>query len=140
MVEIACAAMNRGHGVCFEASRLEEGTVRSYSIDTIEKVRVLLGSEDELFFLIGADAFAELRTWHRWQDVVREVKFIVVSRPGYCYDAPPEAKVEPLDGMELITSSSSVRRCLAAGDLLLDAPPGVIEYVRSHGIYGTSQI
>src|SRR5690348_12134898 len=54
MVELACGGEPR-----FEASRLEAGTVRSYSIDTIEKVRAGLAPGDELLFLIGADAFGE---------------------------------------------------------------------------------
>ena len=49
MAELACA---RRPG--FEVSRLEEGTERSYSIDTIEKL-VRMAPEDELSFLIGAD-------------------------------------------------------------------------------------
>ena len=36
---------------------------RSYSIDTILKVRARLAPGDELFFIIGADAFAEIVTW-----------------------------------------------------------------------------
>jgi nicotinate-nucleotide adenylyltransferase len=150
MVEIACAELNcarrqpaqacHANVTRFEASRLEEGTECSYSIDTIAKLRASLCAEDELFFLIGADAFAELRAWHRWRDVARAVTFIVVSRPGYRYDAPAEAKVERLDEMELITSSSDLRRRLAAPNRLLDAPPGVIEYIRLHGLYADSQV
>lgn len=135
MVEIACALDPR-----FEASRLEEGAERSYSIDTIEKLRVTLRPEDELFFIIGADAFAELHTWHRWQDVVRSVRFIVVSRPGYSYDVPAGTKVDRLDDLELMTSSSYLRERLKTGNKELDAPPCVIEYIRHHRLYGASQI
>jgi len=63
------------------ASRLEADLVPSYSIDTIEKLKQQLSSGDRLFFLIGADAFAEIQTWKRWRDVVNAVEFIVVSRP-----------------------------------------------------------
>src|SRR6202050_5128769 len=73
MVELACAMDPR-----FEASRLEEGPECSYSIDTSEKLQVTLTPADELFFIIGADAFAELRSWRRWQDVARAVRFLVV--------------------------------------------------------------
>ena len=52
---------------------------------------------DELYFLIGADAFAEIRTWHRWRDVVRAVRFLVVGRPGSGYDTPEGAKVIAID-------------------------------------------
>ena len=62
MAEIACVLDAR-----FEVSRLEEGADCSYSIDTIQKLRATLRPEDELFFIIGADAFAELHTWHRWR-------------------------------------------------------------------------
>ena len=48
MVELAVVADPR-----FEASRIEEFTSRSYSIDTIERVRATLNSEDQLYFLIG---------------------------------------------------------------------------------------
>lgn len=135
MVELACAADSR-----FEASRLEDGAECSYSIDTIQKLRATLQPDDELFFIIGADAFAELPTWHRWQDVIRSVRFIVVSRPGYSYDAPPGAKADRLDELELMTSSSQLRGHLTMGQKELDAPLCVIEYIRRHRLYGASQV
>ena len=61
-------------------SRLEEGAGKSYSITTIEK---LWSPQATLYFIIGADAFAEIQTWHRWQDVIRLTDFIVVTRPGH---------------------------------------------------------
>jgi nicotinate-nucleotide adenylyltransferase len=134
MAEIACALDAR-----FEVSRLEEGSECSYSIDTIEKLRATLHPEDELFFIIGADAFAELHTWHRWQDVARSVRFIVVSRPGYSYDAPAGTKVDRLDELELITSSSGLRKHLNSTNAEVDAPRGVIEYIRFHRLYGAAQ-
>ena len=50
-----------------------------------------LAPGDELFFLIGADAFAEIETWRRWQDVARAVGFWWSAAPATCYEAPPEA-------------------------------------------------
>jgi nicotinate-nucleotide adenylyltransferase len=134
MAEIACEADAR-----FEVSRLEEGSERSYSIDTIEKLRAALRPEDELFFIIGADAFAELHTWRRWRDVARSVRFIVVNRPGYSYDAAAGPKIDRLDEVNLITSSSDLRKRLNSTNTELDAPPGVIEYIRLHQLYGASQ-
>src|SRR5215468_10126169 len=52
MVELACAEDPR-----FVASRLEEGREKSYSIHTIERVRSLGSPGDNVFFVIGADAF-----------------------------------------------------------------------------------
>ena len=132
MLELAIAGDPR-----FEVSRLEEHTARSYSIDTIEAVRAGMAPSDELFFLIGADAFAEIRTWHRWRDVARAVTFLVVSRPGHRYQVPPETRVERLDTMELPISSSEIRRKLAAGEITLDVPGAVLGYIASRYLYAT---
>ena len=110
MAELACQGDPR-----FEVSRLEEGTARSYSIDTIEKLRARLAPGDQLYFLIGADAFAEIRTWHRWRDVARGVRFLVVSRPGHLYQSPPGVEFDRIDDIEVPISSSDIRRALASG-------------------------
>ncbi len=130
MVELACRDEPE-----FEASRLEQGTASSYSIDTIEKVRARLAPGDELFFLIGADAFAEIESWRRWQDVIRAVKFIVVSRPGHRYAVPQGAIVDRLETVALPISSSEIRRRLATGDDQVEVPAAVREYIRARGLY-----
>lgn len=132
MAEIACRGLAN-----IEVSRLEEGTQWSYSIDTIEKVRARMTADSELFFVIGADAFADIRTWRRWRDVVRAVCFLVVSRPGVTYDVPPEVRLERLDTLELAISSSEIRRQLAAGRRPAEVPPAVMDYILDHGLYGT---
>jgi nicotinate-nucleotide adenylyltransferase len=131
MTELACEGDAR-----LEVSRIEEGTTRSYSIDTIEKVRAGLTERDELFFIIGADAFAEIRTWYRWEDVARAVTFIVVSRPGFVYSAPEKVKYQPLETVMLDVSSSGIRRALAEGDKPESLPPAVLDYIEKHRLYG----
>jgi nicotinate-nucleotide adenylyltransferase len=54
----------------------------SYSIDTLQEVRRQYGQDLELFFIIGLDAFLEIKTWHRYQDLFRETNFAVIKRPG----------------------------------------------------------
>lgn len=131
MVELACQGEPK-----FEASRLEQGSRGgSYSIDTIEKVRACLASADELFFVIGADAFAEIETWRRWQDVIRAVDFIVVSRPGHTYAIPPGAEVHRLETVELPVSSSEIRHKLGGGDQSVEVPDAVLDYIRARGLY-----
>jgi nicotinate-nucleotide adenylyltransferase len=131
MAELACEGEAR-----FEVSRLEEGGRRSYSIDTIEKMQARIGPADELFFIIGADAFAEIRTWRRWEDVAWRVCFIVVSRPGHVYETPPLVRLERLDTIEMPVSSSEIRRALAAGERPAEVPEAVLEYILTHGLYG----
>src|ERR1700730_18481909 len=127
MTELACQSDPR-----FIASRLEEGEQKSYTIDTIEKVRV---DGEEPFFIIGADAFAEITSWHRWQELLRLTDFIVVTRPGHLYTAPPGALVHRLDTVALPVSSSDIRRRLAAGEVPPDLPRTVADYIVQQGLY-----
>jgi len=135
MVELACAGEP-----AFEPSRLEAGEQHSYSIHTIARVREALAPEDGLFFLIGADAFAEIRTWHRWQEVGRAAEFIVVTRPGYACSIPEGFRAHWLDTLALAVSSSGIRRQLAGGEDSVDVPEAVLQYIRERGLYGASPL
>lgn len=128
MVALACKSDAR-----FVPSRLEEGEGRSYSINTIEKV---CAPDRTLYFIIGADAFAEITTWHRWQDVVRLTDFIVVTRPGHEYETPPGARVHRLDTLALPVSSSEIRQKLGNGKVPSELPLAVSRYVIELGLYG----
>jgi nicotinate-nucleotide adenylyltransferase len=127
MVELACAADPR-----FVPSRLEEGLDKSYSILTIERVKQ---PGETLFFIIGADAFAEIQTWFRWEDVVQAVEFIVVTRPGHFYQSPAVARVHRLETVALPVSSSEVRSLLSRGETPEDVPAPVLAYIREHQLY-----
>ena len=128
MVERACQDEPE-----FETSRIEQDAAPSYSILTIE--RLLAAGSGPLAFLIGADAFGEIRTWHRWRDVVRLVEFIVVTRPGSAYDVPADARVFELGGVDLPVSSSEVRERIARGDSNVPIPAPVFRYICEHGLY-----
>jgi nicotinate-nucleotide adenylyltransferase len=130
MAELACAGDSR-----LEVSRLEQDTT-SYSIDTIGKVREQLGPQDRLFFIIGADAFAEIESWRRWREVVRAVIFIVASRPGHRYRIPEGSSVERLETVELPFSSSAIRHALRQGARPQGIPAEVMKYIHRHGLYG----
>jgi nicotinate-nucleotide adenylyltransferase len=127
MVELACHGDPR-----LVVSRIEAGPGKSYSIDTIEKQRAA-GKHPS--FIIGADAFAEIATWHRWQDLVSLTDFIVVTRPGHRYDSPLGAHVERLDTLALPVSSSGIRRRLGAGEIPPDLPSDVARFIVENGLY-----
>ncbi len=128
MVQLACAGYPQ-----FAVSDIEQANEKSYSILTLER---LLPTGGEWFFLIGADAFAEIATWHRWTEVVALVTFIVVSRPGSTYAIPDGARVLPLETVELDVSSTRIRADLARGEMPDELPPAVAEYIRAERLYG----
>ena len=131
MVEIACAPYPQ-----FAVSRLEAGEQRSYTINTLRQFRKELSPDDELFFLIGADAFEELKTWKDWREVVAMTEFIVVSRSGADYRVPENARVHQLPGLALPVSSSTIRARLAAGEPTPELPIEVRRFIEARGLYG----
>jgi nicotinate-nucleotide adenylyltransferase len=134
MVELACAADRR-----FEVSLVEapdpSNNSPSYSILAIEKLKA--SGFQPLSFLIGADAFDDIRNWYRWKDVVAAVEFIVVTRAGSNphRDVPPGAIVHELDGLDLPVSSSEVRRLVTEDAASVPVPDPVLRYIRDHGLY-----
>jgi nicotinate-nucleotide adenylyltransferase len=64
-------------------SDVEIGRARtSYTIDTIHLLSEQYGTNTELFFLIGVDAFVEFPTWKSPEELLGLCHFVVVSRPG----------------------------------------------------------
>lgn len=130
MVELACAADSR-----FRASRLEEANRKSYTIQTLQTVRSQLRAEDKIYFLIGADAFADIGIWYRKEEVFAMTEFIVVSRPGHVYGVPPGARVHRLESVRMAVSSSGIRRELEVGNFDVPVPPAVLDYIERNAIY-----
>lgn len=130
----------------------------SYTADTLTRYQSLSGLRaSQIFFITGADAFAEIETWHRYPEVLELARFVVVSRPGYPVQAlaarlpglaprmlPAEAvapaaahlTIHLLDARTSDVSSTEVRRRLLAGEPLEGlVPPAVGIHIRQHGLY-----
>ena len=68
----------------------------SYTIDTLHEFRQELGARP-LVLLLGADAFAGLRSWHRWRELFDVAHIGVLNRPGVdaCIPVELERAVAP---------------------------------------------
>jgi len=55
----------------------------SYSVETLRLFRSHFGSNLELFFIIGMDAFIEIKTWKEYRNLFRYASFVIINRPGY---------------------------------------------------------
>lgn len=53
----------------------------SYSIDTLAEFRSEYPAFG-IYFILGADAFSLLHTWHRWQELTDFAHLVVLERPG----------------------------------------------------------
>jgi nicotinate-nucleotide adenylyltransferase len=76
MLEAALADHSR-----FSISLIEaELPAPSYTVDTLRELRKRLAGQ--FYFLLGADSLLDIHLWHRFQDLLKLTKFIVISRPG----------------------------------------------------------
>ena len=107
------------------------------------------GVEWQIFFIIGADAFAEIASWSRYPAVLDLAHFVVVSRPGITLDSlrervpsafsrQPSAKTRVIlvEAHTPDISSTDIRRRVRAGHSLSGyVPDTVADYIRDHRLY-----
>ena len=62
----------------------------SYSIDTVRHFLTKLGPGDDLFLILGLDAFLLIGSWKDWRDLLSLTHVIVTSRPGFGDELPYE--------------------------------------------------
>jgi nicotinate-nucleotide adenylyltransferase len=68
----------------FEVSTIEgRRKGRSYTIDTVRHFLDLQGKGLELFFILGEDAFRDIRLWKDWEELLSRCHFAVMNRPGF---------------------------------------------------------
>ena len=133
-----------------------------YTYDTLTELRRELGAQQSLVLLVGADAFLELATWHRWHALFDLAHIVVAYRPGYPIDTwqsrmpeplaheygarsmqqPLAVHLAPAGGIATVSmtgldiSATFVRNAIrmrqSARYLL---PEAVLDYIRSHALY-----
>ena len=103
----------------------------------------------QIFFITGADAFAEIATWSRYPAVLDLANFVVVSRPGITLDSlrarvPSAFGDRPSASTRVILveahtpdiSSTDIRRRVRAGHSLAGfVPDPVARYIAEHRLY-----
>ena len=115
----------------------------------------------QLFFITGADAFAEIASWHDYPSLLSLAHFIVVSRPGYATSElgqrlhhlgsrmhnagtfgdsdlrHDETWIWLVDAATRDISSSDIRTCVARRNPIdQQVPPSVAAYIERRRIYG----
>ena len=54
----------------------------SYTSLTLQQLSESGYSSQELFFIIGSDAFSEIEQWHNYPNLIEQSHFVVISRSG----------------------------------------------------------
>jgi nicotinate-nucleotide adenylyltransferase len=128
----------------------------SYTSATLRKFHERGYAARELFFITGADAFADIESWRHYPEILDLAHFAVVSRPGYAVaDLPSRLPAlagrmapPPLDAANCVTpsiflidartadvSSTAIRaRCMRGESLQGLVPEPVREHIERHGL------
>lgn len=135
---------------------------RSYTSRTLAAYASEGWQPSQIFFITGADAFAEIATWHDYPAILDRAHFVVVARPGHDVrtlgdrlpklrprmraadaTAPPDAGNTAQPAIWLIhaktpaVSATAIRQAAAAGRPLTGlTPPLVEQHIIRHGLYG----
>ncbi len=130
----------------------------SYTADTLLRIAGHFGlAPAQIFFIIGADAFAEIATWSRYPAVLDLAHFVVVSRPGMSLpslrhqlpDLKPRMRLprrQPaessgtliflVDAPTADVSSTVIRQRIAEGGRLSGMVPAAVEsHILQHELY-----
>jgi nicotinate-nucleotide adenylyltransferase len=131
----------------------------SFTTATLQNFRDRGFAATELFFLIGADAFAEIESWKDFPAILDRAHFAVVSRPGFAVTGLPARlpglagrMIGPSESTDLPTpsiflidaptadvSATAIRERSAKGESIAGlVPPAVRQHIVRHGLYSTS--
>jgi nicotinate-nucleotide adenylyltransferase len=133
---------------------------KSYSVETLTQLSRQYGGDEELYFVLGLDAFVELPTWKSYRELFSLCHFVVVARPGfspeslaevlktqvsdsYFFNSEVKGYVHPNQYIVyykeitlLDISSSNIRNLLASGRSVRYLVPEKVEhYIRQQGLY-----
>ncbi|GFZ60439.1 putative nicotinate-nucleotide adenylyltransferase [Pseudomonas amygdali pv. eriobotryae] len=128
----------------------------SYTLDTLESMRAELAPQDQLFLLLGWDAFCGLPTWHRWEELLEHCHIVVLQRPDADSESPdamrnllaaravsdPKALKGPGGHITFVwqtplsVSATQIRQLLASGkSVRFLVPDAVLAYIDARGLY-----
>ena len=125
----------------FDVSPIEiERTGPSYTIDTARELTAR--GHGPVHWLIGADMLLYLPQWHEVDQLLREVTFIIMHRPGWTIDwtalpAKYQSLQQNISPAPLIAlSATDIRARVAAGkSIRYFTPDPVCNYIEEHGLY-----
>lgn len=106
----------------------------SYTIDTVEDIQKREPTA-ESYLLIGADNVEGLSKWHRFADLKKIVRFIVLDRTGRTYDHSYQVIRRTID-----IAATDIRKRVASGrSIRYLVPPAVEDIIRQKNLYREQQ-
>ncbi|MCM3555665.1 nicotinate-nucleotide adenylyltransferase [Janibacter melonis] len=109
----------------------------TFTIDTLRDLRAAR-PDDELFFITGADALAQILSWKDADELFELAHFVGVTRPGYelSESGLPQDRVTLQEVPAMSISSTNCRDRVAEGEpVWYLVPDGVVQYINKYALY-----
>jgi nicotinate-nucleotide adenylyltransferase len=144
-----------------EVSEMElELPEKPYTVETLTRLKTELPNA-EIFFVMGADSWADILTWREWEKVLTLVNIIVVTRPDYeigfshitgqireriidLRNAENKSKIKNqkskiyiTDAVQIDVSATEIRRKIKENKAgwQRDVPEAVAKYIEKYELY-----
>lgn len=106
----------------------------SYTIDTLKVFRKKFSKAD-VYFITGSDLLNYLDEWKDLNQIIKLVRFVVATRPGYpLADIPSYIKTVDIRAVDI--SAFEIRRNIRQGkSFRYLVPDPVFEYIHKHKLY-----
>jgi nicotinate-nucleotide adenylyltransferase len=128
-------------------------------LDTLRQLRAQFGPAADIYFMLGSDAFLDIRTWKGYERLFDYAHFALIPRPGYDIETirafifALDASVEQADEEDVYTmpsgnriiiskstlidiSSTNIRRLAGSGQsITFLVPEAVRNYILEKGLY-----
>jgi nicotinate-nucleotide adenylyltransferase len=123
----------------FSVSRVDiERPGQTYTRDTLREMRGIHGPDVDLYFITGADALAQMLSWHDTDELFELAHFVGCTRPGHSLADPglPRGRVSLVEVPALAISSTECRERVHAGEpVWYLVPDGIVQYINKRGLY-----
>jgi nicotinate-nucleotide adenylyltransferase len=107
---------------------------RSYTIDTIREFKWIY-PKDELYFIIGSDLLNYLDEWKDLSEIIKMVKVIVATRPGFPLEKIP-SYIKTIAIRAVDVSAFEIRECVKNNkSFRYLVPEQVFNYINKNGLY-----
>ncbi|MDP2911628.1 MAG: nicotinate-nucleotide adenylyltransferase, partial [Candidatus Omnitrophota bacterium] len=108
---------------------------RSYSVETLRRLRKKYGAKAELFFITGSDSLKELNKWKNLKEILSLCKFVIVARPGFRVKKAPESFILLRINAKDI-SATDIRKRIESGNSVSPLIPAAVKrYIYSRDVY-----
>jgi nicotinate-nucleotide adenylyltransferase len=122
----------------FSTSRVDiERQAPTLTVDTLTDLRTQFPN-DEMFFITGADALAQILSWKRVDELFALAHLVGVTRPGFHLDGEhlPDQAVSLIEVPAMAISSTDCRQRVKRGQpVWYLVPDGVVQYISKRGLY-----